>query len=228
MKLLLVEDDERVTEALVEYLSDQNYLVEVAHDGEAGLDLAEAFAYDLILLDLMLPKLDGVTLCQKLRHMGCSTPILMLTARDANADKIVGLDAGADDYVVKPFDLGELSARIRALLRRGAQSLPPILEWAGVCLNSTSCEVSYNGKQIALTPKEYRLLELFMRNGRRVFSRSAILDLLWSFEELPTEAAVKTHIKSLRAKLKASGAPANLIETVHGLGYRLKEENSSL
>lgn len=228
MKLLLVEDDERVTEALVEYLTDQNYLVEVAHDGRAGLDLAEAFAYDLILLDLMLPKLDGISLCQQLRKSGCSTPILMLTARDTNSDKIVGLDAGADDYVVKPFDLEVLSARVRALLRRGGQSLPPVLAWGSLCLNSTSCEVSYQGKPIALTPKEYRLLELFLRSGRRVFSRSTILDLLWSFEELPTEAAVKTHIKSLRAKLKAAGAPADLIETVHGLGYRLKEENSSL
>ncbi|MDY6938391.1 MAG: response regulator transcription factor [Cyanobacteriota bacterium] len=223
MKLLVVEDDEWVTEALVEYFTDRNYLVDVAHDGQAGWDLAEAFTYDLILLDLMLPKLDGLTLCRRLRQHGYMVPILMLTARDTNPDKITGLDAGADDYVVKPFDLQVLSARIRALLRRGGESLPPILEWEGLRLDSISCEVCYRDRPISLTPKEYRLLELFMRNGRRVFSRSAILELLWSFEELPTEAAVKTHIKCLRSKFKAVGAPTDLIETVHGLGYRLKE-----
>ena len=223
MKLLIVEDDERITQALVEYFNDQNYIVDVAHDGEEGLGLAEAFNYDLILLDIMLPKLDGISLCKKLRQKGYGTPILMLTARDTNIDKITGLDSGADDYVVKPFDLSVLSARIRALLRRGGESLPPILKWGDLHLNSTSYEVKYKNQEIYLTPKEYRLLELFLRNGRRVFSRSIILDMLWSFDEVPTEATVKTHIKSLRSKLKAAGAPTDIIETVHGLGYRLKE-----
>ncbi|MEC4805336.1 MAG: response regulator transcription factor [Jaaginema sp. PMC 1079.18] len=223
MKLLLVEDDERVAEALVEYLSDQNYLVDVAHDGQEGWELGEAYNYDLILLDVMLPKLDGVTVCQRLRNAGCGTPILMLTARDTNNDKIAGLDAGADDYVVKPFDLEVLSARVRALLRRSTQSLSPILSWGELTLDSNGCKVTYQQKPLALTPKEYRLLELFLRNERRVFSRSTILELLWSWEELPTEATVKTHIKSLRSKLKTAGAPSDLIETVHGLGYRLKE-----
>lgn len=223
MKLLVVEDDEWVTEALVEYFTDLNYLVDVAHDGQTGLELAQAFSYDLMLLDLMLPKLDGISLCRRLRQNGCTIPILMLTARDTNPDKITGLDAGADDYVVKPFDLEVLSARIRALLRRGGQSLPPALEWGDLRLDTVSCEVCYRDRPLSLTPKEYRLLELFMRNGRRVFSRTAILELLWSFEELPTEAAVKTHIKCLRSKFKTVGAPTDLIETVHGLGYRLKE-----
>lgn len=223
MKLLLVEDDERVTEALVEYLSDQNYLVDVAHDGEEGWELAQNYNYDLMILDVMLPKLDGVTVCRKLRQQGYGMPILMLTARDTNTDKIAGLDAGADDYVVKPFDLEVLSARIRALLRRSVPSLPPTLTWGELTLDSNVCEVTYQQQLIALTPKEYRLLELFLRNGRQVFSRSTILELLWSWEELPTEATVKTHIKSLRSKLKAAGAPSDLIETVHGLGYRLKE-----
>ncbi|MFW6359454.1 MAG: response regulator transcription factor [Chroococcales cyanobacterium] len=223
MKLLLIEDDERVTDALTEYLTDSNYLVNVAYDGKEGLEYAESFTYDLIVLDIMLPKIDGITVCQKLRQKGCSIPILMLTARDSATDKVIGLDAGADDYVVKPFDLQELSARIRALLRRVEVRLPPILTWGGLRLNSSSCEVTYDNQPISLTPKEYRLLELFLRNGRRVFSRSAILDHLWSFEETPTEDTVKTHIKSLRQKLKAVGAPPDFIETVYGLGYRLKE-----
>jgi DNA-binding response OmpR family regulator len=228
MKLLLIEDDERVTEALVEYLSDQNYVVDVAHDGEEGLELAEAYVHDLIILDVMLPKLDGVSVCQRLRQQGCGTPILMLTARDTNTDKIAGLDAGADDYVVKPFDLQVLSARVRALLRRGVQSLPPILTWGKLQLDSNTCEVTYEQQLLSLTPKEYRLLELFMRNNRRVFSRSTILELLWSWEELPTEATVKTHLKSLRSKLKTAGAPSDFIETVHGLGYRLKENSQAV
>jgi DNA-binding response OmpR family regulator len=223
MKLLLVEDDERVTEALVEYFTDQHYLIDVAHDGQIGLQMAENFNYNLILLDVMLPKLDGISICKHLREKGYNTPILILTAKDTSTDKILGLDAGADDYVVKPFDLEVLSARIRALLRRGGQSLPPILEWENLRLNPSSFEVTYQGQLLSLTPKEYRLLELFLRNGRRVFSRSAILDLLWSWEEIPTEATVKTHIKSLRFKLKAVGAPGDLIETVYGLGYRLKK-----
>lgn len=226
MKLLLIEDDELVSDALTEHLTDQHYLVDVAHDGQEGLELAETFAYDLILLDVMLPKLDGIKLCQMLRQKGCGTPIIMLTARDTDGDKIVGLDAGADDYVVKPFDLQVLSARIRALLRRGGQSLPPILKWGDLQLNSNSCEVSYQNQPLSLTPKEYRLLELFLRGDNRVFSKSQILDLLWSWEELPTEATVKTHIKSLRSKLKSVGAPTDLIETVHGLGYRLKDQSS--
>lgn len=225
MKLLLVEDDERVTEALIEYLTDQHYSIDAAHDGEMGLQMAERFNYKLILLDIMLPKLDGITICKRLREKGYNTPILILTAKDTRTDKILGLDAGADDYVVKPFDLEVLSARIRSLLRRWGESLPPVLQWENLQLDPTSCQVTYQGQLLSLTPKEYRLLELFLRNGRRVFSRSAILDLLWSWEEIPTEATVKTHIKSLRSKLKAVGAPGNLIETVYGLGYRLKENS---
>jgi DNA-binding response OmpR family regulator len=223
MKLLLVEDDERVCEALVEYFTDQNYSVDVAYDGQTGLAMAVELSYSLILLDIMLPKLDGITLCQKLRHNACQTPVLILTAKDTNTDKIIGLDAGADDYVVKPFDLEVLSARIRALLRRGDSQFLLKLRWGDLSLDTNTCEVTYQDKILSLTPKEYRLLELFLRNGRRVFSRSVILDHLWSFEEPPTEDAVKTHIRTLRKKLKAVGAPKDLIETVYGLGYRLKK-----
>ena len=129
MKILLVEDEYRIAKALAEVLIDQNYLVDIASDGQAGWEFAKAFPYDLIVLDLMLPKLDGITLCKQLRQEGYSTPILLLTAKDSSTDKVIGLDAGADDFVVKPFDLQELMARICALLRRGITILPPVFEW---------------------------------------------------------------------------------------------------
>ena len=227
MRLLLVEDDELIAEALVNALSDQRYVVDVAYDGQEGRELVEIFAYDLLLLDVMLPKLNGITLCQQLRSQGNRIPIILLTALDASTDKVMGLDAGADDYVVKPFDLQELLARIRALLRRGSSTLPPVLEWRNLHLDPSNYEVTYEGRLLNLTPKEYSLLELFIRNSRRVYSQSAILEQLWSYEELPEEDTVRAHIKGLRQKLKAVGAPADLIETVYGLGYRLKLPSSS-
>ncbi len=200
----------------------QNYLVDIAADGQEGWELAAAFSYDLILLDVMLPKLDGISLCQKLRREGYQMPILLLTARDTGTDKVMGLDAGADDYVVKPFDFQELLARIRALLRRGSSTLPPVLEWENLRLDPSSCEVTYGELALHLTPKEYALLELFLRNNQRVFSRSAIIDHLWNLEDPPQEDTIKSHIKGLRQKLKAAGAATDFIETVYGLGYRLK------
>ena len=223
MKILLVEDDCRIAGALAEALSDQNYAVDLAADGEKGWDLLEAFDYNLILLDVMLPRLNGLTFCQRLRATGRQTPVLMLTARDGSSDKVLGLDAGADDYVVKPFDLKELLARIRALLRRGNASLPPVLIWQALQLNPATCEVSYDSQNINLTPKEYGLLELFLRSGRRTLSRSTILAQVWASEETPGEETVKVHLRSLRQKLATAGAPLDLIETVYGLGYRLKE-----
>ncbi|HEY9729306.1 MAG TPA: response regulator transcription factor [Chroococcales cyanobacterium] len=223
MRILLVEDDERLTDAIAEDLTEHHYAIEVAGDGEMGWELVNTFTYDLILLDVMLPKIDGITLCRQLRSQGCSVPILMITARDTITDKVVGLDAGADDYLVKPFDLQELSARIRALLRRGASTLPPVLEWEGIRLDPSTCEVFYQDRLVPLSPKEYSLLEFFLRNRRRVFSRAQILEHLWPFERLPEEATVKAHIRGLRQKLEAVGAPGDLIETVYGLGYRLKQ-----
>ncbi|MDX2097424.1 MAG: response regulator transcription factor, partial [Leptolyngbyaceae cyanobacterium bins.59] len=221
MRILVVEDDEQVASTLTEALVGLRYAVDVAHDGQDGWDLAESFSYDLILLDMMLPRLDGISLCRKLRAKNSRVPILMLTARDTSPDKVMGLDAGADDYVVKPFNLSELSARIRALLRRGEGPVTPTLTWGGLELNPTTCEVTYEGRPLHLSPKEYALLELFLRNARRVFSRTAILDHVWSYEDSPGEDTVKAHIKGLRQKLKTVGA-AELIETVYGLGYRLK------
>lgn len=222
MRILVVEDDQRLAEPLAEALTELNYVVDIAKDGQEGWELVEAFKYNLLLLDVMLPKLDGVSLCKQLRSQGYQIPILLLTALDATPDQVRGLDAGADDYVVKPYKLQELSARIRALLRRGNVSLPAVLEWENLRLDPNACEVTYNNAPLPVTPKEYRLLELFLRNSSSVLSRCMILENLWSFEEPPEEDSVKAHIKRLRQKLKVAGAPDDLIETVYGMGYRLK------
>lgn len=222
MRILLVEDDNSIAQAVAGTLIRQHYLIDVADDGQDGWELATAFNYDLILLDVMLPKLDGISLCQQLRKEGYQMPILMLTARDTRTDKVKGLDAGADDYVVKPFDFIELAARIRALLRRGSTQSLPVLEWNGLRLDPSNCQVTYDERVLHVTPKEYGILELFLRNNQRVFSRSAIVDRLWNLEDPPQEDTIKSYIKSLRQKLKAAGAPSDFIETVYGLGYRLK------
>jgi DNA-binding response OmpR family regulator len=223
MKILLVEDDELLAEVVTEYLTDQLYLVDVAIEGETAWQYIQNIQYDLILLDVMLPKLDGIGLCKRLRSHGYSVPIMMVTARDTSTDKVMGLDAGADDYVVKPFDFPELLARIRALLRRGGISSTPILEWGDLQLDPASYEVSYKSQILHLTPKEYGLLELLLRNGRRIHTRSAIIEHLWSIDNPPEEGTVKAHVASLRKKLKTAGAPNDFIETVHGMGYRLKQ-----
>ncbi len=223
MKILIIEDDERLSELIAEDLSDQNYTVEMAENGLSGWELASSFHYDLILLDIMLPQLDGITLCQRLRSQENTTPVLMLTARDTTTDKVVGLDAGADDYLVKPFELEELAARTRALLRRHQTNYSSTLTWGDLKLDPNHCEVTYQETLLSLTPKEYRLLEMFLRNGTRVFTRMQILDHLWAFESCPEEDTVRAHIKGLRQKLKSAGAPPDLIQTVYGLGYRLKE-----
>lgn len=223
MKILLVEDDELLAGVVAEFLMDHLHVVDVVSDGESAWHQVKTLEYDLILLDVMLPKLDGIALCQRLRSYGYSVPILMVTARDTSTDKVIGLDAGADDYMVKPLDFPELLARIRALLRRGSSSSSPVLEWGDLHLDPATYEVSYDGNSLRLTPKEYSLLELFLRNGRRILSRSTIIERVWSMDEPPDEGTVKTHIKSLRKKLKVVGAPNDLIETVHGVGYRLKQ-----
>jgi DNA-binding response OmpR family regulator len=223
MRILVVEDDIQLAEMLSEALSDRQYAVDVAEDGEVAWHSVNALEYDLIILDLTLPKIDGVTLCQKLRQKDAALPVLMLTARDTVADKIIGLDAGADDYVIKPFDLQELMARVRALLRRGNATRAPGLTWGALRLDPSTFEVSYQDRPLHLTPKEFAVLELLVSNGRRVLSRSNIIERIWSLEAPPTEETVKTHIKSLRHKLKTAGAPEDLVETVHGLGYRLKQ-----
>jgi DNA-binding response OmpR family regulator/HPt (histidine-containing phosphotransfer) domain-containing protein len=223
MRILLVDDDEFIAKTLVSVLGNHHYTVDVASDGLFGWELVETYRYDLILLDVMLPKLDGIKLCQKLRSRNYQTPVLLLTAKNSNTDKVEGLEAGADDYVVKPFEFSELLARIRVLLRRRNSPIQMVLQWENLCLYPDSCEVTYNGNLLSLTPKEYRLLELFLRNSNLVFTRSDILDHLWSIEEAPKEDTVTAHIKGLRQKLSQVGAPNDCIETVYGLGYRLKE-----
>jgi diguanylate cyclase (GGDEF)-like protein len=226
MKLLVIEDDKFIAQALLNVLSSHNYAVEVATDGQAGWDLLEAFDYDLVVLDVLLPKLDGVSLCRQIRSKGLQMPILLLTGRDSSHDKAIGLDAGADDYLVKPFDPEELVARVRALLRRGGGLAQPLLTWGDLQLDPSRCEVTYGTQPLWLTPKEFALLELFLRNGRRVFSCSMILEHLWAYEEMPGEDAVRTHIKGLRQKLKGVGLP-DVVETVYGIGYRLKPREST-
>ncbi len=227
MKLLVVEDDEALAGLLQETLTAQHYQLDIAADGQAGWDLADAFQYDLILLDLMLPRLDGVRFCQKLRGQGDLTPVLLMTANPAPSSKVVGLDSGADDYLVKPFDVEELLARVRALLRRGKGVTAPMLTWGEVCLDPQACQVFCGGELLALTAKEYGLLELFLRYPRRTFNASALLDSLWNFDDAPSENAVRCHVKTLRRKLLQVGVK-DMLETVYGLGYRLRPEPASM
>jgi diguanylate cyclase (GGDEF)-like protein len=228
MKILLIEDDDMTRELLSAKLSAARYAVEQAGDGELGLELALLWPYDLILLDLQIPKLDGLSVCRQLRERGNATPILMLTAHDAEEDIVTGLDSGADDYVTKPFDMNQVLARIRALLRRGAMGSGqlPSLCWGQLSLNPATADVKYGDQVIALTPKEYSLLELFLRNPQRVFSRSTILDHLWTMDDYPTEGAVTNLVKDLRNRLKRSGVNETVIQTVYGLGYRLNNDTS--
>ncbi|HHP7245215.1 MAG TPA: response regulator [Elainellaceae cyanobacterium] len=220
MRILLIEDDEILSNLLIEDLTAQRYVVDAVGDGQLGWDYAQDATYDLIVMDVGLPRIDGITVCQKLRSDGCATPILLMTAKDVNDERIRGLDAGADDYVIKPFDMGELQARVRALLRRGEVVQAPVLEAGLLRLDPSSCEVTYADCLLNLTPKEYGLLELFLRNPLRVFSRGQIVEHLWTFDDPPLEDSVKAHVKGLRHKLRKAGA-VDWIENVYGIGYRL-------
>ena len=221
MRILLVEDDRHLSASLSEALEALQYTVDVASDGETAWQNINLLSYDLMLMDITLPRIDGLTLCQRLRSHRINSPVLMLTARDTSQDKVAGLEAGADAYMVKPFDLAELIAQIRALLRRGQTSTSPFLTWGALCLNPTTYEATYQETPLRLTPKEFALLDLLIRHGRRVLSRYFILESLWQMTDPPGEDTVKAHLKAVRQKLRKAGAPRNFIETVHGLGYRL-------
>jgi DNA-binding response OmpR family regulator len=229
MKILLVEDDQRAAEFVKKTLASHNYLLDWVSNGQSALDYAEASHYALLILDIGLsqmngsqPQINGIQLCQRLRTQGYTQPILMLTAHNSLTDKIEGLDAGADDYLIKPFEPEELLARMRALLRRGfSLATSTTLTWEHLHLNPSSCEVTYDGHLLPLTPKEYSLLELFLRNPGHVFSLESILEYLWPIAESPGEETIRVHIRSLRQKLRNVNAPQTLIETVYGMGYRL-------
>ncbi|MFB2833275.1 response regulator [Floridanema evergladense] len=232
MKILLVEDDRSLANLLQATLNWHQYQVDMATDGQQGWELAEVFEYDLILLDVMLPKLDGITFCQQLRTGGHyaihlpnqETPVLLMTAVDTVTNKVMGLDAGADDYLVKPINIDELLARIRALGRRGQVQRSSILSWGDLQLHPKNCEVTFAGKPIALTLKEYQLLELFLRYPDQIFSQGRLIEQLWGQYETPTENAVRAQIKGLRQKLKQAGVQ-DIIETIYKLGYRLRQPN---
>ncbi len=225
MRILLVEDDESVAKILQKVLTDEHYIIDVAGDGRMGWQLVHLSHYDLIILDVLLPELDGIDgieFCRQLRAKNYSMPVLFVTALDASSQKIAALNAGADDYITKPFNLEELLARVRALLRRTTAAVVLTLEWAGLRLEVNSRELTYKGRKLSLTPKEHAILELFLRNSGQAFSRQAIIDSLWSYTDAPGEETVTSHMKGLRRKLKNAGAPDDFIETVYGVGYRLK------
>lgn len=220
MKALLVEDDRAIGDILADTLSSHYWVVERAWDGESGLELTTSQEYDLILLDIGLPKVDGITICKQLRSRGCQTPVLLLTGQNSAEAQIAGLDAGADDYITKPFNLNIVLARVRAVVRKG-KSAAPIITWENIQLDPASGEIRCDDKAINLRAKEFGLLELLLLNPKRIYSRRAILDHLWDIAHLSGEETVSTHVKCVRQKLKAAGA-SDPIETVHGLGYRLR------
>ncbi|QIR35740.1 response regulator [Tolypothrix sp. PCC 7910] len=222
MKILLIEDDLLLSQILVEFLSTNHYTIDLANNGQTGLELAMTAEYDLIVLDWHIPQVDGISLCRQLRSLGDNKPILLLTANNSNADIVAGFDAGADDYVIKPCEPEALLARIRSLLRRSGAFPASKLTWGNLCLDQISGKVTYNAQVISLTVTEHNLLELFLQNPNRIFSRRVILDRLWGFDDAPIENAVTTHIKDLRKKLKAAGMTEDILETVYGIGYRLQ------
>ncbi|MBT9313622.1 response regulator [Leptothoe kymatousa] len=226
MRLLLIDDDEVLLGTLMERLIKQRYAVDIATDGATAKDFLDLFTYDVIILDMLLPDIDGISLCRQLRQQAITCPIMMLTAKDNSQDKVHALDAGADDYMVKPVDFDELCARIRALLRRDAQEASSTLHWGPLSITPDTFDVHYGDHQLHMTPKEYAILELLVRHPSRVFSLNAIIENLWVFEDPPSGDAVRTHIKGMRQKLKAGGAPKDFIETIYGLGYRLKSLNN--
>ncbi|MBD1914815.1 MULTISPECIES: response regulator [Cyanophyceae] len=221
MKILLVDDDEVLIERLTNDLADQHYVVDTTTDGLMGWEYARSALYDLIVLDIDLPGLDGLSLCRRLRQTGYGGAILLLTARGSSTDKVEGLNAGADDYLVKPYTLSELTARLRALLRRPTAVSSPTLHWGQLQCDPNANLVTVADQTVVLSPKEYGLLELLLRHPDRIFSNTVLLERLWSTDDFPGEETIRTHIKRLRRKLKQAGAD-DMIENVYGMGYRLR------
>jgi two-component system response regulator MprA len=220
--ILVVDDEPSVLRSLGRALSLDRYAVDAAEDGGQALDRLAERQYDVVVLDIAMPGIDGLEVCRRVRRAGDRTPILMLTARDAVDDRVAGLDAGADDYLVKPFSLKELTARVRALLRRGDPGDAPLLRFADLTLDRETREVSRGDRSIGLSRTEFSLLELFMENPRRVLSRSEIFERVWGYDFGPASNSLGVYIGYLRRKTEAGG-DCRLIHTVRGVGYALRE-----
>ncbi len=225
MHLLVVEDDPKISRFLVRGLREENHVVDLAEDGETAERLAGTEAYDAILLDVLLPRADGFEVCRRLRAQGIDTPILMLTARDAVPDRVKGLDAGADDYLTKPFAFDELLARLRALMRRGrTHHLDATLAYGPIAIDTTAHRADVAGRPLDLTATEYRLLEYLVRRAESIVSRDELSDHVWGAEYDPLSNVADVYIGYLRRKLRAAGATAALIHTIRGLGYMMKDK----
>jgi two-component system, OmpR family, response regulator len=218
VKLLVVEDNRKFSSFLVRALGEEGYVVDAVFDGSKALEQAEAIAYDGIILDWMLPSLDGVSICRALRDSGNRVPILMLTARNETGERVLGLDAGADDYLVKPFELDEFLARVRAMLRRGAgtHSDANILKLGTLSLDRNERRATFAGRKLDLTAREFAVLAHFVREKGRIVTRSELLSKVWQTSFDPSSNVVDVHIRNLREKLRA-----DVIETIRGAGYRI-------
>jgi DNA-binding response OmpR family regulator len=222
MRILVVEDEKNMAELLKKGLEEENHRVSLAFNGPEALELADLCEFDVIVLDVMLPGLDGFEVARRLRRSKNHTPILMLTARDAIPDIAKGLDLGADDYLTKPFSFVELLARLRSVARRGTAPRPALLQIADLTLDPASRRVSRNGQEIRLTPTEYRLLEFLMRRSRRVASRQAIVEAVWGFDEDIEENTLDAFVRLLRSKVDRD-FKQKLIHTARGVGYCIRE-----
>lgn len=221
-RILIIEDDPAILKLLQRGLAYEGYLVDTATDGRSGLNVARDNSPDLVILDWMLPGMDGLDVCHRLR-LGGKMPILMLTAKDSIQDRVQGLDAGADDYMVKPFNLDELTARVRALLRRTQTERVQVLQFSDLSLNTSTREVIRAGKLIQLTAKEHELLELFLRHPRQVLTREVIFDRVWGYDFGGESNVLEVYIRYLRQKLEENEQLPRLIHTVRGVGYVLRE-----
>ena len=221
MRILVVEDERKISAYVKRGLDEQGFAVDTAYTGTEALDWAAAAPYDLILLDIMLPEKDGITVCKELRESGNRTPILMLTARDAIDDRVNGLDAGADDYLVKPFALKELLARVRALSRRSSESQKStVFQIADLSLDTVTHYVTRSGKLLKLTSKEFAVLECLLREPERVLTRTMIAEHVWNYDVYNQSNVVDVYIRNLRRKID-DGFDLKLIHTVRGSGYRI-------
>jgi heavy metal response regulator len=221
MRLLVVEDEKKVASFIRKGLEEEGYAVDVAADGESGLDLALDQVHDLIILDIHLPRMNGLRVLQELRRKKVATPVLLLTVRATIEDKVLGLDAGADDYLTKPFAFQELVARVRALLRRRADAEPPVLQIADLVLDPARRTVFRGGEKIELTAKEYTLLDYLMRNPGRVLTRTLIGEHVWDYDFDSSTNVIDVYVNYLRKKIDTGREP-KLIHTVRGVGYMLK------